>query len=377
LRVKALTDRQLRAALRTIQPGPDPRWQGIHAAITAAIRAGDLGRLQTLLTALERPAVQVYRRMVWLGRMHAGVEGARRVLAEAHRAPPGFGGPEDWGAILGMRCDESALAQLVDLAAPLDGPLDAAPSATAMLRAAIQERVLRDGAVTHPALVGWWTEPGLPLTAHPWERGLVPPPHDRFDVFGNLYGAPDPWPAGGPALGPAPERVTVTRVWGLDDDWDPVGPPEAAPTGPFQDRRLYPNGSTWCFAGHASSGDLSHLAAWPWPPEHLSLGGRQAVPASPRALLRQWIARGLVAGAYGTGRCVARARPLAWSSLGQLTDCSAAPGDLDAIAAATGGWQVWSFESAGPSVEHLGGDFGWVARGPHGRAWAAAHSDTD
>lgn len=375
--MKPLTDRQLCAALRDLQPGPDPRWRPVHAAITAALRSGDLGRLEALLPALERPAVQVYRRMVWLGRMHTGIDGARRVLAQAAQAPPGFGGPEDWGALMGMRHGASALAELLDLAPPLSGSPDAAPASTRILRAAIQERVLRDGAVTHPALVGWWTEPALPLTSHPWERGLVPPPRDPFDVLGNLYGAIDPWPAGGVATGPPPRQVTLARTWGLDADWDPVGPDEPPPTGPFRDPVLYPNGHTWCFEGETSSPDLSHLAAWPWPTAHLSLAGLRAVEASPRALLRQWIARGLRAGAYGQLRCVARARPLAWASLAQLTGCGRGPGETGAIATSTAGWRVWGFESDGPSVEHLGGDFGWVARGPTGRAWAAAHTDGD
>ncbi|MEM9069793.1 MAG: DUF6183 family protein [Myxococcota bacterium] len=357
----------------------DPRWEAARLAIRDLITQGDLASLETLAQTSARPDLNILVQQAWRGRVFAGEQGARAFLESVDRPPPcETASPRRLGVLLGFAQPSEVLATLV------------AHATTArraeVLASAIQERVLRDGSVRHPAIRAW--DNPLPLMAHPWEEDLLQPVPDAFvhDTLGNWYfrRRDDPrWPEGTP-VDPPGAAVVVHRVWDLDEEWDPRWPKnEAPPSGPLVADELYPNGTTWCLEATAPSiDDAMHLGAWPFPTEHLSLAELAAEPTSARLLLREWLWRGLVGGAYGQGSATA-ARTHAWRSLAMLSGIEAPLTDagFHEIAEAASDLRVGGFRSRGPSIEALGGDLGIVAvrKTEFGtyRAFAMAHTDTD
>ncbi|MEZ4437693.1 MAG: hypothetical protein R3B72_01275 [Polyangiaceae bacterium] len=369
--------------------GRDPRWQQAYDALRAHIARGDGELLAELWPQLARePALETLAGMAFRGQIYAGLSGARAFLAELAEPPsfesnPFTSGPERWAGLLAHGCTPEALAWLASDPEPPPG------IAREVLVMAVQDHVLFSGEVDRAAFPAW-CRGDLPWAAHPWERDLVRPLPIPHDTDGNFYmraSEEPPWPEGRPKPpGLAGVPLTVRCRWGLDDRFDRDWPDEIPPpVGPFADPTLFPNGLTWCLEVDDDHGDLATLGRWPFPEAALDLSEVVAEPSSPRALLRAWLWRGVVGGAYTRRRGAAVGRRSAWEGLARLLGlvedasrpCLVELPDLTRIADAAEALTVWGFRSRGPQVEQLGGDFGFVARRPDGRAFAAAHSDGD
>lgn len=365
--------------LSELEMGGDPRWAQAYEALDDLIAGGELDTLERLWRELGESDVLVsLAQRAWRGRVYCGQAGARAFLSSLAR-PPVFevrtSTPELWGALLGHATHQGELAALVE------GVEDVGAY---VLGVAVQEHLLRDGELSEPALQGWRSPLGLPSRAHSWEQGILSQAeYFSHDTLGNFYmrqTSEPSWPEGGLVDRPAVSLVAY-RQWGIDAEGDPQWPAaEPPPVGPFAAAALYPNAYTWCIETLVDNEDAFQLGAWPFPEEHLSLGEVRAEPVSARHLLRQWLWRGMVGGAYGKSRCAAVARRLAWTSLAALAGVAPELDTVDAlrrIAAASEGLKVGGFRSRGPSVDMLGGDFGFVAQRPDGQAFAAAHTDSD
>ncbi len=367
---RALAQRQGRAGA----------WQELDQDLRGFIQRADLPAIERIATALDNPEHTTLASMAWRGRVYAGVEGARRFLEDV-AAPPLFerGWPDrdvsrvlDYGVLLAHAWDSATLATL----------LQKAPNgvARAVITAAVEERVLRDGAVTEPILVSAWTGPDWALSAHRWERGILSSIHAYFkeDTLGNWHhpGPLPPWPEGITTPGEAP-TLEALRQWSYDADFDRVGPQEPPPVGPMADSALYPNGLTWCIETLTERAE-PELSRWPFPTSSVDTG-LTAEPISAETLFRWWLWRGLSGGAYGAGTAAGRARLRAWSSLAELAGVPGGPQDWtpDTVADAAEGLQVFGFRARGPHIEALGADFGFVVWRPDGMSWAAVHSDSD
>lgn len=368
-------DRALLALCEALERGDSNDWGAVMLAVEARILAGAWESLMFLFDALSRwPRLGTLARQALIGAMLCDVRGARAFLeiVAQRTLPDWWGWPEEWGALMARRHDQAALAALIDLAGV---PGVDEEVVTRVLRAAVQERVLRDERVDHPTLVAWWTEhDALPLVAHEWERGLLLPMRRPQDTYLNGYSMCEVWPRGverDEGAGDEVGEVEIDRAWFMDD-YTKLPEQAAPPVGPFNDGALYPNGLFWCLRGRTPHPEV--LGAWPLPLDEVDLRGLVAAPATVRGLFRQWLTRGLSGGAYAKGRCVLRARAIAWQSLARLLD---AQGDHNALVAAAEGWQVWGFTSRGPMIEHFGGDLGWLATSPDGVTTLAAHTDGD
>lgn len=364
--------------LSDLAPGLDPRWERAVAAIDGFVRCGELAKLEALWPRLaENDDWLLLARLAFRGRVHAGPDGARaflRSLADPPAIETTWSTPELSGALLGHATRQRGLVPLLD---------EVTAANAYVFGIAIQEHLLRDGELTEPALASWTSPIALARRAHPWERELIVRSRSPRDVLGNFHvrRSDEPrWPEGMPCDAPPPSLV-ARRQWGLDEHGDPSGPHERSPpVGPFVDAELYPNAHSWCIETEVTDDDPFALGRWPFPDEHLALHEVRAEEVTARQLLREWLWRGLVGGAYGKRRCAARARRLAWTSLAELAGVEADLATVDGlteIASAAASLRVGGFRSRGPSVDPLGGDFGFVAVRPDGQAVAAAHTDSD
>lgn len=367
---------------------PDPRWLEARDAITELAQAGELDTLESLWRELGKvPLFCILAEHAWRIRAYVGVEGAEAFLLSTE-SPPKFNSfgstPEFHGGLLGFAHPASVLASLISSAKT--------DTMRHVLSVAVQERVLRMGAVDEPALREWATrQDSLPLETHPWERDLLQRQRpDSLETLANLYRytADTRWPEGALVQDSveSPESFKAIREWGLDEEWDPTWPEgERPPSGPFVDERIYPNGHTWGLEVLVTDAKSAlQLQRWPFPKEHVALSG-QAEPITARRLFREWLRRGLGGGAYGSAGCAPLARQYAWTSLAALTGVDAPKltlETLNAIAVAAESMTLAGFRARGPSIEHLGGDLGWVAVCPRSlsgmcRAFAFAHTDSD
>jgi hypothetical protein len=364
---------------RLIVGGTFDLWGDAHEVVSEWVAARDAQALERLWHAFgDERKLGVFRLQVLRGMMFCGVDGksrALRLLDDPHVFTPLWTSPESFGVLMGATSTTEELAKLAVGFALGD-------ASRRVLEVAIGERVLWDGRVRDAALRAFAGDPAYGWSLHEWERGLITP-HINSDPFPHpVYSRSRgevPWPQGLDGGGEGdPGEVAVERVWGIDEEWDPVWPDgQAPPVGPLGAPDLYPNATTWCIeAWLGAPDDAADLSVWPFPDEHIALGGVVAQRVDARALLREWLWRGLTGGAYGSGCCVARAREVAWRDLARLADVD--PGAcVDDIAQAAQGLEVYGFRARGPSIEGLGGDFGVVAVRPDGWAFTSAHSDTD
>ncbi len=363
---------------RLIPGGTFDLWTRAHEVVSEWIATRDAAALERLWHAFgDDRNLRIFGLQVVRGLMFCGVDGKTRalhLLDDPAMYRELWTEPESFGVLMGSTSTCEELAKLVT-------GFDAGAESRRVLEVAIGERVLWDGSVRNGALRAF-TYPPCGWSLHAWERGAVgsylhpdPFPHP-------VYARPHDearWPQGDVGGGEGdPGEVAVDRVWGLDDEWDPVWPDgQIPPVGPMASPDLYPNATTWCIEAWLGEPDhAADLSIWPFPGEHVDLDGVVAQRVDAKALLREWLWRGLTGGAYGSGCCVSRAREVAWRDLARLADVD--PGaPVDDIADAAERLEVYGFRARGPSIEMLGGDFGMVAVRPDGWGFASAHSDSD
>ena len=157
---------------RAQRMGQSGQWQALYEELRSFTQRGDLSALERIFRALDDPQHQTLASMAWRGRVYAGPEGARAFLADV-ASPPACerGWPDrhearlqDYGALLAHAWDAAMLATLL--------PSARTSASRVVHAAAIEERVLREGAVTDPALV-----------APPLDRSTFPTYHRTRRTF--------------------------------------------------------------------------------------------------------------------------------------------------------------------------------------------------
>lgn len=192
------------------------KWNRIQQEIGSRVEQGDFDSLYDLTRRLnEHPELESLEGLARRGQLICGIEGAVRFLGKVDDAGKRRGYPrrigemaEDWGAIAGHRYTQPDLAKLAE---HVPQPRPNSSKRTRLLYAAIQERVFIDGTVDHPDLVSWWADDALPLTSHPWERGLV----SEVKSGGRFVYVGSPWPEGVVVEPPDVSTIEADLSWGL------------------------------------------------------------------------------------------------------------------------------------------------------------------